>query len=88
MESKEETNWPPPRRLALLRRCLAPEVKRLGVGAKVGPTLQVRYRGTGPALRLALEGALPVPKCAAEWFRQVPPPDVGAGWKLLELPLK
>lgn len=78
--------WPPPAALPELQRCLADHVAALGAGPRLGPSITVKYRGGAGALRLTLEGALPVPACATEWFTKVPPPP-SATWKVLEVEL-
>lgn len=79
--------WPPPALLSQLKQCLQGHVAALGVGEKIGPTLTVRYRGEGGALKVLLEGALPVPRCAVELMSGSAPPRSPDAWRQFEVAL-
>jgi hypothetical protein len=78
--------WPAPEREAALRTCLLSEVKKFNAQQRIGPKLTVRYRLIGGTLQLSLEGALPVPQCARDWFKDAPPPE-SPTWQSFELSL-
>jgi hypothetical protein len=85
-EKPAVTGWNRAERLEALKVCLNAEVRRLGVGVRIGPSLTVRYRGTRADWHITLEGALPVDACVRSWFQQEPPPDAPT-WQSFDVPL-
>lgn len=85
-EARAEPSWASAAQQAELKTCLWGHVNTLGARARMGATISVRYRKGPDGLKLALEGALPVPACAVQWFASVPPPQT-QGWTTIEVGL-